>query len=85
MFPEQVKYLREPIAAKLEGAGSPMFAILNDGKVVAAWRGTKKYSPGQILEIIRQQQAQARTGPALGPAVHSGLEQGSRAAALVAH
>ncbi len=84
-FPEQVKYLREPIAAKLEGAGSPMFAILTDGKVVAAWRGTKKYSPEQILKIIRQQQAQSRTGPTLKLAVHTALEQGSRTAALVAH
>lgn len=84
-FPQQVKYLREPIAAKIEGAGSPMFAILNDGKVVAAWRGTKKYSPGQILEIIRQQQALSRTDPALKLAVHSAPEQESRAAALAAH
>ena len=81
-FPQQVKYLREPIAAKLEGAGSPMFAILADGKVVAAWRGTKKYSPEQILEIIRQQKAQSRTGPTFQPAVHSALQQVSHTAAL---
>lgn len=81
LFPEPVKYLREPIAAKLEGAGSPMFAILADGKVLAAWRGAKKYSPEQILEIIRQQQAQSFAGPTPKRAVGSALERGSRAAA----
>lgn len=31
-----------------------MFAILNNGKVVASWKGTKK-SPEEILGIIEKQ------------------------------
>ena len=54
-FPDEIKHLREPIAEKLEGAGSPMFAILADGQVVSSWRGAKKYSPAQILKIIERQ------------------------------
>ena len=81
-FPDEIKSLREPIAAKLAGAGSPMFAILNEGKVVEAWRGSKKYSPDQILEIIGQQQAQMFSGPNRKPAVHSAVARKSRAAPL---
>jgi hypothetical protein len=54
-FPAEIKHLREPIAEKLKGAGSPMFAILADGKVVASWIGTRK-SPEEILQIIEGQQ-----------------------------
>lgn len=54
-FPAEIKHLREPIAEKLKGAGSPMFAILANGKVVAAWKGTRK-SPEEILQIIEEQQ-----------------------------
>ncbi len=51
----EIKHLREPIAEKLKGAGSAMFAILADGKVVASWKGTRK-SPEEILQIIEEQQ-----------------------------
>jgi hypothetical protein len=64
-FPEAIRQLREPIAENIEGAGSPMFAILADGHVVAGWRGSKKYSADQILGIIEQQEAQSRSGPAV--------------------
>ena len=50
-WPEEMKYLRDPIAEKLPGAGSPMFAILADDKVVVAWKGTRK-SPEEILKIF---------------------------------
>lgn len=74
-FPDEIKRLREPIAEKIKGAGSPMFAILADGQVVAGWRGSKKYSPDQILEIIGQQRAQL-------PATKSVLGRSGHAAPL---
>jgi hypothetical protein len=54
-FPDEIKHLREPIAEKIEGSGSPMFAIVANGQVVSSWRGAKKYSPVQILKIIERQ------------------------------
>ena len=67
-FPKEIKQLRDPIAQSLIGAGSPMFAILSDGHVVTSWRGAKKYSPDQILEIIARQQpfAASASGTAVG-------------------
>jgi len=56
-FPDEIKHLRNPIAAQIKGAGSPMFAIAADGKVVAAWKGTRK-NPGDILKIIEDQNGQ---------------------------
>jgi hypothetical protein len=61
-FPGEIKHLREPIAEKIEGAGSPMFAIVANGQVVSSWRGAKKYSPAEILKIIEQQ---VRASPSL--------------------
>ena len=61
-FPDEIKHLREPIAEKIEGTGSPMFAILANGQVVSSWRGAKKYSPAQILKIIEEQ---VRASPSL--------------------
>ncbi len=54
-FPDEIKQLREPIAEKIHGTGSPMFSILTDGHVVASWKGTKK-SPAEILKIIEQEE-----------------------------
>lgn len=81
-FPDAVKYLRGPIAEKIQGAGSPMFAILTDGRVVASWRGAKKYSPDQILRIIERQQAQMFTGSTRDRALDSAIARKSRAAPL---
>jgi hypothetical protein len=53
-FPEQIKHLRDPIAEKIQGAGSPMFAILADDKVVLAWKGTWR-GPDAILKIFAKQ------------------------------
>ncbi len=56
-FPDEIKNLRDPIAEQLKGAGSPMFAIAADGKIIAAWKGTRK-NPGEILKIIEAQRGQ---------------------------
>ena len=56
-FPAEVRHLRDPIAESLKGVGSPMFAVLSDGKVVAAWKGTSKKSE-EILGLIAQASAQ---------------------------
>lgn len=69
-FPDDIRQLRDAIAEKIVGAGSPMYAIVVDGEVVAGWRGSKKYSPSQILEIIREQQAQAASASAPRPTQH---------------
>lgn len=66
-FPEEIKHLREPIAEKIKGAGSPMFAILTDGQVVASWKGTRK-SPEEILSII-EKQALPSSGTTSNPTV----------------
>lgn len=60
-FPDEIKDLRDPIAEKLQGSGSPMFAILNNKQVVASWKGTKK-SPEEILSIIEKQPRSSSSG-----------------------
>ena len=54
-FPSAIRPLRDPIAHELPGAGSPMFALLAYGRVVASWRGAKKYSADQIQQLIAAQ------------------------------
>ena len=50
-FPNEVKHLSQPIADRLKGAGSPMFAILVDDKVISAWLGVKR-SPEEIIRAL---------------------------------
>ncbi len=66
-FPDEIKDLRDPIAEKLKGGGSPMFAILNNGKVVASWKGTRT-TPDQIVGIIEKQlgASSATASPSVG-------------------
>ena len=62
-FPKEIKHLRDPIAEQLKGAGSPMFAILADGKVVLAWKGTRRGTE-ELIRIFEQQLARPAAGAA---------------------
>lgn len=53
-FPSEIKHLRDPIAEQLKGYGSPMFAILADGKVIAAWKGSRSKTPEDVLRILEE-------------------------------
>jgi hypothetical protein len=54
-FPAEIRQLRDAIAEKLPGSGSPMFAIAAENNIVAAWRGVAK-TPEEILKIIADAQ-----------------------------
>ena len=54
-FPSEIRHLRDAIAEKLPGSGSPMFSIVAEDNIVATWRGVAK-SPEEILKIIADAQ-----------------------------
>ena len=62
-FPNEIKHLREPIAEKLQGSGSPMFAIVADDTVITTWKGTWK-SPGDILKVFEKYLGEPAPGAA---------------------
>ena len=55
-FPADLAPMRDAIAARLEGVGAPMFALVVDGNVVAAWKGTSK-TPANIVGLIERESA----------------------------
>jgi hypothetical protein len=57
-FPADLAPMRDAIATALDGVGAPMFALLVDGQVVAAWKGNAK-TPANIIGLINRQ----RGGP----------------------
>jgi len=69
LFPREIRNFRNAIADTINGAGSPMFAILKNGHVVTSWRGSKRYSAEEILTIIRRQQANFAAGAVTAGAV----------------
>jgi len=52
-FPREIEHLQEPIAASVKGAGSPIFSLLVDGKVVTTWKGTGR-NPAAIIAMIEK-------------------------------
>ena len=54
-FPREIEHLQEPISASIKGAGSPIFSLLVDGKVVTSWKGTGK-NPKAIIAMIEKAQ-----------------------------
>src|SRR6185369_14235840 len=55
-FPADLAPMRDAIATALDGVGAPMFALLVDGQVVAAWKGSAK-TPANIIGLINRQRA----------------------------
>jgi hypothetical protein len=52
-FPREIEHLQPPIAASISGAGSPIFSLLVDGKVVTTWKGTGR-KPQAIIAMIEK-------------------------------
>lgn len=53
-FPAEVAPFRDAIAASLDGVGAPMFALVVDGRVVAAWKGNSK-PPANIIGLVQRE------------------------------